>query len=109
MFSERDLLHLHAEAKCAPDDAKTSAASLAGVCRLMDTKIVDVMTTEVITGSPGDTVEQIMGLMTNKRIRHLPVLSEGRLLGIVSIGDLVKAQLDDLAIENRFMKDYIRR
>ena len=94
---------------CAPDDAKTGAASPAGACRLMDTKVVDVMTTEVITGSPGDTVEQIMGLMTNKRIRHLPVLSEGRLLGIVSIGDLVKAQLDDLATENRFMKDYIRR
>jgi CBS domain-containing protein len=49
-----------------------------------------------------------MGLMTDKRIRHLPVLEQGRLIGIISIGDLVKAQHDNLAMENRFMKDYIR-
>ena len=49
-----------------------------------------------------------MGLMTSRRIRHLPVVSEGRVVGIVSIGDIVKAQIDNLAVENRFMKDYIR-
>ena len=65
------------------------------------------MTKELITASPGDSVEQIFGVITAKRIRHLPVLHDGRLVGIVSIGDLVKAQHDRLAMENRFMKDYI--
>jgi CBS domain-containing protein len=46
--------------------------------------------------------------MTTHRIRHVPVLSEGRLVGIVSIGDLLKAQHDHLAVENRFMRDYIQ-
>jgi CBS domain-containing protein len=46
--------------------------------------------------------------MTRHRIRHLPVLSQGRLVGIVSIGDLVKAQLDRLAMENQFMRTYIQ-
>jgi len=46
-------------------------------------------------------------LMTTRRIRHLPVLAEGQLAGMISIGDVVKAQHDWLALENRFMKDYI--
>ncbi len=58
---------------------------------------------------PTDTVDQVMGLMTEKRIRHVPVLLEGQLVGIISIGDLVKAQHDRLAMENRFMKEYISR
>jgi len=79
-----------------------------GRSTLSDTKVSDVMSRDLITGSPSDAVEQIMGLMTTKRIRHLPVLSEGRLVGMVSIGDVVKAQHDRLAMENRFMKDYIQ-
>jgi CBS domain-containing protein len=74
----------------------------------MAAKVAELMTAEVITVAPGDSVEQIMGLMTSRRIRHLPVVSEGRVVGIVSIGDIVKAQIDNLAVENRFMKDYIR-
>jgi CBS domain-containing protein len=70
--------------------------------------VADVMSTNLITGVPGDAIENVMGLMTTKRIRHLPVVAEGRLIGIISIGDVVKAQHDHLAMENRFMKDYIR-
>jgi CBS domain-containing protein len=79
-----------------------------GKVELRRSKVVEVMTTSLITATPDDSVEQVLGLMTAKRIRHVPVLAEGRLLGIVSIGDLVKAQTDQLAIENRFLKDYIR-
>jgi CBS domain-containing protein len=73
----------------------------------LDTQPVsEIMTTAVITGAPTDRVEDVMGLMTARRIRHLPVMDQGRLVGVVSIGDVVKSQLDWLAVENRFMKDY---
>ena len=75
----------------------------------MECKVAELMTSNVITASPDDSVEQIMGLMTTKRIRHLPVLADDRVVGVVSIGDIVKAQHDSLAVENRFMKDYIAR
>ncbi len=65
------------------------------------------MTSVLITASPDDEVETIMGLMTTRRVRHLPVLDDGQLIGIISIGDVVKSQHDSLALENRFMKDYI--
>jgi len=60
-----------------------------------------------VTGSPNDSVEATMAVLTAKRVRHLPVLSNGRLVGMVSIGDVVKSQLDRLAMENQFMKHYI--
>ena len=82
-------------------------ASATGRRPLDEVKVAEVMTTALVTGTPDDEVEQVMGLMTNRRIRHLPVLVEGRLAGIISIGDVVKAQHDRLAMENRFMKDYI--
>ena len=71
-------------------------------------RVSEVLSTTLVTGAPGDSVEAIMGVTTTKRIRHLPVLAEGRLIGIISIGDVVKAQHDHLAMENRFMKDYIQ-
>ena len=71
-------------------------------------RVSEVMTTQVHTVTLDDTVENVMGLMTARRVRHLPVLAEGRLVGIVSIGDLVKSQLGRLAVENQFLKDYIQ-
>ncbi len=70
-------------------------------------KVADVMTAELHTGTPHDTVEATMGLMTKSRVRHLPILSGGRLVGLVSIGDVVKSQIEQLAVENQFMKHYI--
>lgn len=55
-----------------------------------------VMTKTVIVGSPQDDVAAVMKTMTEKRFRHLPVLDKGKLIGIVSIGDMVKAQVDQL-------------
>lgn len=68
----------------------------------------DYMTVEVATGSADDNVSDTMGLMTRLRIRHLPILEEGRLAGMISIGDVVKAQHDQLSVENHFMKSYIQ-
>src|SRR6185295_9475251 len=53
-------------------------------------RVSEVMTRDVITGAPSDSVEDTMGLMTENRIRHLPVLEHGRLQGLISIGDVVK-------------------
>jgi CBS domain-containing protein len=60
-----------------------------------DTAVSQIMTTEVITISPEDTVHRCMELMTEQRIRHLPVLEKGKLVGMISIGDLVKAVIEE--------------
>ena len=70
-------------------------------------KVSEVMTTEIIIALPDDDVAYLSNTMTNKRIRHLPVLRDGRLAGIVSIGDVVKAQLDYYEGETRTLQQYI--
>ena len=69
--------------------------------------VADAMTANVVVGSPQDTIEDAMGLMTNRRIRHLPVVEDGELLGLVSIGDVVKTQHDRLTMENHYLKSYL--
>ncbi len=68
----------------------------------------DVMTTEVLLAVPEDGVDYAMGVMTQNRVRHLPVVDDGRLVGLVSIGDLVRGSLGETEYENRLLKDYIR-
>lgn len=68
----------------------------------------DHMTRDVIVGKPSDAVENTMGLMTKHRVRHLPVMEEGNLVGIISIGDVVKIQHDRLTMENHYLKSYIQ-
>lgn len=65
------------------------------------------MTTEVTTAEEAQSITDIMGLMTEQRIRHLPILAEGGLAGMVSIGDIVKAQHDALIQENHHLMNYI--
>lgn len=67
----------------------------------------DIMTSPVITISPADSVAGAMELMTGRRIRHLPVVESGRLVGLVSIGDLVKARIEEAEREALALKDYI--
>jgi CBS domain-containing protein len=67
----------------------------------------DVMTTELVIGKPEDTVDYAMGVMTQRRIRHLPVFEHGELTGMVSIGDLVSAKLQDADFEVRMLHDYV--
>jgi CBS domain-containing protein len=71
------------------------------------TQINQIMTRNVIVGTPEDDLDYIMGIMTQNRIRHLPIIAAGKLTGIISIGDIVKAQLQDTQYENRYLKDYI--
>ena len=68
----------------------------------------DFMTQKLVTGHPNDEVSEIMSKMTSHRVRHLPIFDNGRLAGMISIGDVVKAQLELLAVENHFLKVYIQ-
>ena len=74
---------------------------------LANLRVSDVMTQDVTIGSPCDSVEQTMGLMTDMRIRHLPVVEDGQLVGLISIGDVVKMQHDRLTMENHYLKSYL--
>lgn len=76
-------------------------------CPLNALSVSDAMTTEVVTGSPCDSIEDTMGLMTVRRIRHLPVVDDGELVGLISIGDIVKTQHDRLTMENHYLKNYL--
>ncbi|MFO7893054.1 MAG: CBS domain-containing protein [Longimicrobiales bacterium] len=67
----------------------------------------DIMTRNVIVGVADDRVDSVMELMTRNRIRHLPVVKDRRLVGLVSIGDLVNAVRTDMEMENRYLHDYI--
>jgi CBS domain-containing protein len=72
-----------------------------------DTQVQEIMTRRVISVEPQQTVEACMVLMTDKHIRHLPVLEEGRLIGIVSIGDIVKAVIDAQRLTIEELETYI--
>lgn len=65
------------------------------------------MTKDLIIGLPDDNGEYIMSLMTINRFRHVPIMEEGKLAGIISIGDIVKALLKNVKAENRYLTDYI--
>ena len=67
----------------------------------------DAMTSDLIVCLPDDDTDYAMGIMTKNRVRHLPVMDGDRLAGMVSIGDLVKACLDEAQYENRYLKEYI--
>jgi CBS domain-containing protein len=70
-----------------------------------ETLVSEIMTTRVISVEPDWTAEQCMALMTDKRIRHLPVIEQGQLVGVVSIGDVVRAVVD----EQQFTIDVLQR
>jgi CBS domain-containing protein len=74
---------------------------------LMDLTVADIMTRSVVTCAPDDSVAELMAEMTNRRIRHFPVVRNGRLCGIVSIGDLVKSRLDEIEYEASSLRSFI--
>jgi CBS domain-containing protein len=91
MFSERDY------ARKVSLHNKSSRATTVG----------ELMSHPVIGVSPSETIETCMSLMTNHRIRHLPVLEDGRLTGMVSIGDILKAIISDQSVLIRDLENYI--
>jgi CBS domain-containing protein len=92
IITERDILRAQAAHK-APLEAL---------------QVADVMTTELVTAKPSDSLQEAMRLMTEHRVRHLPIIAEGQLVGMVSIGDIIKAQFDELVAENFYMRSYIQ-
>ena len=91
IVSERDIvaaLHVHRE--------------------VLDCTAEQVMTSPVITVASGQNVVGALGVMTDRRVRHLPVVEGGRCLGLVSIGDLVKRRIEDAEREASVLKDYIQ-
>ncbi len=67
----------------------------------------DLMSENVIVGLESDEIAYIAGIMTNNRIRHVPVVREKKLVGLISVGDVVKTQMESMKIENRYLKQYI--
>ena len=74
---------------------------------LLDEPVSSIMSTEVRVCSPRDDVESIMNLMTKHRFRHVPVVEAGRLVGIVSIGDVVKSRIGELEKDRNELMEYI--
>ena len=92
IVSERDIVH---------------ALAKEGV-ECLDRPVSEIMTREVLTCTAGDTIDELMSRMTARRCRHLPVVSDGGLAGIISIGDVVKHRLHELQIEQTALRDYIQ-
>lgn len=74
---------------------------------VMGMRVKDCMTGNPYTCSPDDSVDELMGKMTEKRIRHLPVSAGGRIVGVVSIGDVVKRKIEEIEREAAVLKEYI--
>ena len=86
------------------DVVRTLAASAAAT---LDMTVAQLMTSNPATATLATTVEEAMELMTNGRFRHLPVLEDGRLIGLVSIGDVVKARIDQQKYEVETLRTYV--
>ena len=74
---------------------------------LLSRPVAEVMTRAVLTCEPQDTVAELMAEMTNRRIRHFPVVENGKLCGIISIGDVVKSRLDEIEFEASSLRSFI--
>jgi len=93
ILSERDILHALAR----------EGAAILGPGR----RVAEIMTRAVRTCGPHDSVKHLMDTMTRYRVRHLPVVEEGRLIGLVSIGDVVKNRLEEMELETNVLRDVV--
>ena len=74
---------------------------------LSEKKVQDVMTKQLIICGPDDDIDDIMSVMTEKHIRHLPIILNGEVKGMISIGDIVKSQLHEHEHQIKYLSDYI--
>ncbi len=77
-----------------------------GASGLTDKTAADLMTKAVVTCAPEDTISHVSKVMTKRRIRHLPVVEQDKLIGIVSIGDIVHYRINELELETNVLRDY---
>lgn len=89
IISERDIVHGIADRGSAVDSVRVS----------------DLCTKAVYTCSPEDSVSEVARLMTHKRVRHVPVVDKGRLVGVVSVGDVLKCRLHEMQLEANVLRD----
>jgi CBS domain-containing protein len=75
---------------------------------LGEARVAEVMQRDPVTGTPADSVDQARTVMTQQHVRYLPILEEGRLLGVISFHDIAKAALQQASFENKLLKRYIR-
>ena len=75
---------------------------------MLDAPVSSIMSTEVRTCAGTDTVNELMALMTERRFRHVPVVKDGKLVGIVSIGDVVKSRMSELEFERDQLDSYVQ-
>lgn len=121
--SVRELLGLLAEHGIGAVVVSEDGTSVAGIVserdvvrrlhlygeEVLEGPVAAIMTVDVSTCAPPDELEQLMEVMTEQRIRHLPVLEEGRLVGLVSIGDVVKHRISEVQAERDQLSAYITR
>lgn len=74
---------------------------------VLDMQVGQLMTADVLTCTPDDSIDSLMSTMTSNRIRHLPVLEGGRLAGIITIGDVVKARLEETTMQVDSLREYV--
>lgn len=100
IITERDVLRMCGE-RCVDLDKPQSEEDECPA------QVSEVMTQDVFIALPEDSIDYAMGVMTANRVRHLPVVADERLAGLVSIGDLVRASLGESKYENRMLRSYI--
>ena len=91
IISERDILH----------------AAYANYETLKSKKVSNLMSTNLIVAIPEDDIDYIRGIMTQNRIRHLPIVTKEGIVGILSVGDIVKFQLEEIQVKNRYLEEYM--
>jgi CBS domain-containing protein len=91
ILTERDILRF-----CATRSSELESA-----------EVGEIMTRDPISAPPDCSNEEAMALMTERRFRHLPIVENGKTLGMVSIGDLVKSRLQDVSVEVKYLRDFI--
>jgi CBS domain-containing protein len=117
----RAVLSIMAEKKCGAVLVTGEGGAIAGILSerdivrsmhrhgeaIFDKTVGDLMTKEVVTCSSKDPVAAIMGMMTSGRFRHVPVVDEGQLVGVISIGDVVKSRIEEAEAEAEALRKYI--